>query len=191
MDTACVKLIKGADELQIYSELEPATKIAIKDGDKYIVRDSNTMSSGEFKENSMYAQVDVPAAKAAEAANDEENESKEVATEGSDFIKYNELHNKGKLSQDEQTELARIQTEHPSFNPPVATDAINTAPAPAGAGYEDEYINQLQSMGNQRPGGKSSKGGRKSAKRGRKSAKRGRKSVKRGRKGKGSRRSKK
>jgi hypothetical protein len=57
--------------------------------------------------------------------------------EESDFIRYNELHNKEKLSPDEQTELVRIQRENTTFVPPVATAAPAPAPAPASQGVLD------------------------------------------------------
>ena len=57
--------------------------------------------------------------------------------EESDFIRYNELHNKEKLSPDEQTELVRIQRENTTFVPPVATAAPAPAPAPATQGVLD------------------------------------------------------
>jgi len=172
MATVCVRLVKDEVEFEEFKTKVPTVKIAIKDGNNYTVKDSKEMGETKFDKNvSMYVQVDAPDAS---VEGEEEKESKEkVAKEESDFIKYNELHNKGELSQDEQTELDGIQTEHPSFKPPVATDAVGADNSQGGTKR------------------KTSKRGRKSSKGGRKSAKRGRKSVKRGRKGKGSRRSKK
>ena len=238
MDIACVRLIKDKDDLQIYTDLEPATKIAIKDGDNYIVKDSNTMTPEEFKENSMYVQVPVPdnrqtvmsphvvdnSADDDNNDNDDNDDNTDDNDDNTDNTDNNDPDNndntdnndadnndnddntdadsdnndnddntaadgtdakeklKEEFSPNEQTKLAGIQTENPTFVPPVATDAIKT-------GGQVAKLNRR--AGGNKKHSKTAKRGRKSTRKGRKSSKKGGKSHKKGRRGKGSRRSKK
>ena len=78
MATACVKLIEDQLALSniIIENINDPVKIAIKDGDKYTVKDSNTMDRSEFEKNHLFVEINATPADAGAA---EENTGADAA----------------------------------------------------------------------------------------------------------------
>jgi hypothetical protein len=171
MATVCVKLIENDDEFKGIKTKEPSVKIAIKDGDKYDIKDSNDMDGTEFEKDSMYAQVDahaiVPDGDDDTDDDTDDGDADKAAAEQKDKTE-------AEKEEEEEAERKRLEAENDKLMSNVTVNSV---------------ITKKSSDGGKRR--KSAKRGRKSSKGGRKSAKRSRKTAKKGRKGKGSRRSKK
>jgi hypothetical protein len=167
----CVKLIEERDELKDIKNNNHPGKIAIKNGDKYTIKDPKDVNLEEFIENSMYVhlnpeqqQADGPPAN----VNDGADGPPANVNDGADGPPAN----------------VNDGADGPPAN---VNDGADGPPANVNDGANDSDMDGIDG-GKRR---KTAKRGGKSSKRGRKSAKRSRKTAKKGRKGKGSRRSKK
>ena len=189
MATACVKLIESGGELSniIIDNLDDPVKVAVKDGDKYTVKESNDMTGADFKENHLFVHIDATPAATPSA------EEKQVDPNATSAATPS--------AEEKQVDPSEEEEEDPE-----AAKAAKAAEEEAAKAAEEEivdpipsYEENIQNMsGRLKRGGKSSRKGRKYTRKGRKYTRKGRKSsnnggktAKRGRKGKGSRRSKK
>jgi len=147
----CVKLIEERDELKDIKNNNHPGKIAIKNGDKYTIKDPKDVNLEEFIENSMYVhlnpeqqQADGPPAN----VNDGADGPPANVNDGAD-------------------------------GPPAnVNDGADGPPANVNDGANDSDMDGIDGGKRRKTakrGGKSSKRGRKSAKRSRKTAKKGRK----------------
>jgi hypothetical protein len=179
-DPVCVKLIDDDAEFKGIKIKDPSVKIAIKAGDKYTITDSNQMDGTEFEKDSMYAQVDAPAA--TNTANDAEGDGDTPVDGDGDADKA--AAERKRL--EEEAERKRLEAEE-ELTSNVTHDSDDET-------VDSEITNKSSDTTVPSGGGKrrkSTKRGRKSTRKGRKSSGKGRKSRKKGRRGKGSRRSKK
>ena len=195
MATACVKLIESGGELSniIIDNLDDPVKVAVKDGDKYTVKESNDMTGADFKENHLFVHIDATPAATPSA------EEKQVDPNATSAATPS--------AEEKQVDPSEEEEEDPeAAKAAKAAKAAEEEAAKAAKAAEEEivdpipsYEENIQNMsGRLKRGGKSSRKGRKYTRKGRKYTRKGRKSsknggktAKRGRNGKGSRRSKK
>ena len=161
-DPVCVKLIDNDEEFKGIKTKEPSIKIAIKDGDKYTITDSNNMDGTDFEKDSMYAQVDAPAVSSAnddDASVDGDGDADKAAAERK---RLEEEAERKRL--EEEAERKRLEAERkddklmsnvtPDSDDETVDSEITTISSattlPAGAGVNDRKIRTIDSNINPR-----------------------------------------
>jgi len=170
-DPVCVKLIDNDEEFKGIKTKEPSIKIAIKDGDKYTITDSNNMDGTDFEKDSMYAQVDAPAVSSAnddDASVDGDGDADKAAAERK---RLEEEAERKRLEEEaerkrleEEAERKRLEAERkddklmsnvtPDSDDETVDSEITTISSattlPAGAGVNDRKIRTIDSNINPR-----------------------------------------
>ena len=208
MATACVKLIESGGELSniIIDNLDDPVKVAVKDGDKYTVKDSNEIQVTEFEKNHLFVEINAATPAAGEQPVDSNAAGEQPVDSNAAGEQPFDSNAAGEQPFDSNAAAKTETTENVEEEAAKAAEEEIVDPIPS---YEENIQNmsgRLKRGGKSsrkgrkytrkgrkytRKGRKPSKNGRKSSKNGRKSSKNGGKTAKRGRNGKGSRRSKK
>ena len=195
MATACVKLIESGDELlELLINDNNPVKIAVKDGDKYTVKDSNDMNRADFEENHLFVEINAATPAAGEQPVDSNATPAATPADGEQPVDSNATTPAATPADGEQPVDSNAT---PAATPADGEQPVDSNATPAdgqGDGGQAQMLTDKQLKPQPANGGKrrkTSKKGHKSTRKGRKSVKKGGKTRKKGRRGKGSRRSKK